>query len=88
MRSGNEEEKIERDDEESKQDEGGTRRQYGGKGMGISISKELSKEIGGRIVVKEEVNEGKKFNIILTHEINKEQIDERIVENKKYEKKL
>ncbi|RZF29314.1 response regulator [Paraburkholderia sp. UYCP14C] len=47
------------------QADGSTSRQYGGSGLGLSISRELSRLLGGRITVASEVGKGSVFTLWL-----------------------
>ena len=60
------------------QAEGGTSRKYGGTGLGISISRELAKLLGGEIKLSSKINEGSVFSLIIPLEIHSEQEPERI----------
>ncbi len=48
-----------------KQSDGTTSRQYGGTGLGLTISLELSKLLGGNIYLESEINNGSKFLLLL-----------------------
>ncbi|MBC7958310.1 MAG: response regulator, partial [Vallitaleaceae bacterium] len=48
-----------------KQSDGTTSRQYGGTGLGLTISLELAKLLGGNIHLESEVNKGSKFILVL-----------------------
>ena len=47
------------------QADGSTSRQYGGSGLGLSISREFSRLLGGRITVASEVGKGSVFTLWL-----------------------
>lgn len=51
-----------------KQSDGTTSRQYGGTGLGLTISLELSKLLGGYILHESEVNKGSKFILVIPKE--------------------
>ncbi|MBC7960653.1 MAG: response regulator, partial [Vallitaleaceae bacterium] len=48
-----------------KQSDGTTSRQYGGTGLGLTISLELAKLLGGNIHLESEVNKGSKFILVI-----------------------
>ncbi len=47
------------------QADGSTRRYFGGTGLGLSISRQLSKLLGGEIMVKSEEEKGSEFSLVL-----------------------
>lgn len=47
------------------QADGSTRREYGGTGLGLSISRELSKHLGGEIILHSEEKKGSEFILVL-----------------------
>lgn len=51
-----------------KQSDGTTSRQYGGTGLGLTISLELAKLLGGNILLESELNKGSKFLLVLPRE--------------------
>ncbi|MBC2726683.1 response regulator [Desulfosporosinus sp.] len=48
-----------------KQSDGTTSRQYGGTGLGLTISLELAKLLGGNILLESEENKGSKFMLVI-----------------------
>lgn len=60
--------KMEEVFEAFKQSDGTTSRQYGGTGLGLTISLELAKLLGGYILHESEVNKGSKFILVIPRE--------------------
>ncbi len=52
------------------QADGATNRRYGGTGLGLTISRELSRLLGGRITLESEADQGATFCLLLPKEIN------------------
>ncbi|HEY2020174.1 response regulator [Paraburkholderia sp.] len=52
------------------QADGSTSRQYGGSGLGLSISREFSRLLGGRITVSSEVGKGSVFTLWLPRDVS------------------
>lgn len=57
------------------QDEGGAKSKYKGTGLGTSITKQFVDLMGGDIQVESRLNEGSKFTITITFDIDKEAVD-------------
>ena len=71
--------KMEEVFEAFKQSDGTTSRQYGGTGLGLTISLELAKLLGGYILHESEVNKGSKFILVIPREPIKEKRESNIV---------
>jgi CheY-like chemotaxis protein len=70
------------------QADGGTNRKYGGTGLGLTISKELTEILGGRIGVTSSLGKGSCFCLYLPLEIDTDLVDEKLVDVVPYNKKF
>ena len=59
------------------QAEGGTSRQYGGTGLGLTISRELSRLLGGEIHIESVEGEGSTFKVFIPKDLNNAPIKEK-----------
>ncbi|MCM8570036.1 HAMP domain-containing protein [Gramella jeungdoensis] len=59
------------------QAEGGTSRQYGGTGLGLTISRELSRLLGGEIHIESKEGKGSTFKIYIPMDLNSAPIKEK-----------
>ncbi len=67
---GIESDKLEMIFEAFQQADGTTSRKYGGTGLGLNISKELARMLGGKIEVSSEVGRGSRFALLLPDELS------------------
>jgi CheY-like chemotaxis protein len=70
------------------QADGGTSRKYGGTGLGLTISKELTEILGGRIGVTSSLGKGSCFCLYLPLQIDTDFIDEKLVDVVQYKNTL
>lgn len=69
------EHKLEDVFEAFKQSDGTTSRQYGGTGLGLTISLEIAKLLNGRILLESKVDSGSKFALIIPIVLEEEEIN-------------
>lgn len=60
-----------------------TRSEYGGTGLGMSITKKLTDKMGGKITVESEKDKGTTFDVIIPFEIDKSEENAKKEENRK-----
>ncbi len=71
--------KLEEVFEAFKQSDGTTSRQYGGTGLGLTISLEMAKLLGGHIILESEVGKGSEFILIIPRKPNDEKKESNLI---------